>query len=139
MCSIMPSQYIIDKSFQNKIMKCVIQNSFLNSSHIRMHGGLYTQHYLKLNSFQFLYNLFFYHLLPFCISLYFLSFLMARVSGNLFKNHHFARYLLVHQQCTCNNDNTCVNTFFRPINSHALGVWHIHLPSISCSHMQGYI
>ena len=88
MCSIMSSQCIVDKAFQaniSKTMKCVIQNGFLNSSNIHMHGGLYTQHCSKLNSFQFLYSLFFYHSLPFCISLYFLSFLMARVSRNLFK------------------------------------------------------
>ena len=30
--------------------------------------------------------------------------LMARVSGNLLKNHHCARYLLVNQHCTSNNN-----------------------------------
>ena len=40
----------------------------------------------------------------------FLSFLKARVSGNLLKNNHFARYALVNQQCTSNNDKKQFNT-----------------------------
>ena len=54
MCSFTPSQYKYFQTNISKNMKCVIQNGFPNSSHIRMHEGLYTQHCLKLNSLQFL-------------------------------------------------------------------------------------
>ena len=55
MCSFTPSQYKYFQTNISKNMKCVIQSGFPNSSHIHMDGGLYTQHCLKLNNFQFLY------------------------------------------------------------------------------------
>ena len=64
-----------------------------------------------------------YDLFRFCFSIicfHYISFYFLRqryLSGGLLKNHHFTRYLLVNQQCTCNNDKnnlaTCLYFLYR--------------------------